>query len=66
MTTAPILELEKLTVRFRTRGGKLFRPSTVTALDGVDLEVQRGSIYGMLGPNAVRTLAEHILPAFRD
>jgi peptide/nickel transport system ATP-binding protein len=49
MTTAPILELEKLTVRFRTRGGKLFRPGTVTALDGVDFSVSRGETVGIVG-----------------
>jgi peptide/nickel transport system ATP-binding protein len=49
MTAAPILELEKLTVRFRTRGGKIFRPSTVTALNGVDFSVRRGETVGIVG-----------------
>ena len=49
MTDAAILELEKLTVRFRTRGGKLFRPGSVTALDGVDFSVSRGETVGIVG-----------------
>ncbi|MFZ9228454.1 MAG: ABC transporter ATP-binding protein [Prochlorococcaceae cyanobacterium] len=41
MNAAPLLETRNLGVRF---GG-------LQALDGVDLEIQRGEIFGLLGPN---------------
>ncbi|MEL4359063.1 MULTISPECIES: ABC transporter ATP-binding protein [unclassified Luteococcus] len=41
MSTAPALQIRDLGKRFRDK----------TALDGVDLEVAEGSIFGFLGPN---------------
>src|SRR5437764_5603506 len=41
MNAGPILSLEKLTVRY----------GDFVALDGLDLEVRRGELFGLLGPN---------------
>ena len=41
VTEAPLIEVEGLVKRYGTR----------TAVDGVDLEVRRGEIFGLLGPN---------------
>jgi ABC-2 type transport system ATP-binding protein len=47
MNTAPPLRVADLRMRYR-RG--LFRRGHL-ALDGVDLEVERGQVFGLLGPN---------------
>src|SRR5262245_28266189 len=41
MDPEPILRLEGLTLRY----------GSFTAVDGVDLEVHRGELFGLLGPN---------------
>ncbi|WP_369046464.1 ATP-binding cassette domain-containing protein [Sinomonas sp. P10A9] len=46
---APVLELKGLTVHFRARGGKLFRPTIVKAVDGIDFSVRRGETVGIVG-----------------
>lgn len=46
---APILALQDVAVHFRARGGRLFRPNTVAALDGVDFSVRRGETVGVVG-----------------
>jgi ABC-2 type transport system ATP-binding protein len=43
---APVIEIEGLRKEYR----RLRRPSTV-ALDGLDLEVSEGGVFGFLGPN---------------
>ena len=45
--TAPAVQVERLTRTFRGRR----RERDVTALDGVDLRVERGECFGLLGPN---------------
>jgi ABC-2 type transport system ATP-binding protein len=45
--TAPAVQIERLTRTFRGRR----REHAVTALDGVDLRVERGECFGLLGPN---------------
>src|SRR5947207_9068375 len=39
--TEPVLRLERLTVRY----------GEFTAVDGLDLELRRGELFGLLGPN---------------
>jgi peptide/nickel transport system ATP-binding protein len=48
-TTAPVLELKDLHVHHRARGGKLFKPTIVRAVDGVDFSVSRGETVGIVG-----------------
>jgi len=43
---APAVETHALRRRFKTRGG-----GEVVALDGVDLHIARGEVFGLLGPN---------------
>ncbi|MBT7065370.1 MAG: ATP-binding cassette domain-containing protein, partial [Verrucomicrobia bacterium] len=42
-----ILDVVKLTKIFRD----FWRRPTVTAVDGLDLSIRRGEIFGLLGPN---------------
>ena len=59
----PAIEAEGLVKTYRTRGGGVVR-----ALDGVDLEVEEGTVLGLLGPNGagktttVRILATLLRP----
>src|SRR5262245_48946979 len=41
MSTDPIIRIKELTVRY----------GTFTAVDRLDLELQRGELFGLLGPN---------------
>lgn len=47
--TAPVIRLTGLTKCFETRS--LFKVERVVAVDGLDLEVYPGEIFGLLGPN---------------
>ena len=46
---APVLELRDVHVHHRARGGKLFRPTIVKAVNGVDFTVRRGETVGIVG-----------------
>ncbi|WP_394161764.1 ABC transporter ATP-binding protein [Galactobacter valiniphilus] len=48
-TSTPVLELKDLHVHHRARGGKLFKPTIVRAVDGVDFSVSRGETVGIVG-----------------
>lgn len=53
------IEMRSVTVRFPSRGG------VVTALEGLDLTVEPGQVFGFLGPNgAGKTTAMHVLLGF--
>jgi len=53
------IDMRSVTVRFPARGG------VVTALDGLDLTVEPGQVFGFLGPNgAGKTTAMHVLLGF--
>ncbi len=55
--STPAVETRALRREFQARGGKV-----VTALDGVDLHIARGEVFGLLGPNgAGKTTAIKIL-----
>ena len=45
------IQTEKLSRIYKIRGGKKSEPRQLVALDGVDLEVRRGELFGLLGPN---------------
>jgi ABC-2 type transport system ATP-binding protein len=50
------VELEALTRRFLVRsrspnGGRGAPPQEITAVDGIDLRIPRGELFGLLGPN---------------
>jgi len=74
MSEAPVLLAEKLVKRypifrgFRELVFKPFDRRTVTALDGLDLEVGRGRVFCLLGPNGagkttlIKILAGLVLP----
>lgn len=47
--STPVLELRDLKVHHRARGGSLFRPTIVKAVDGVDFSVRRGETVGIVG-----------------
>ncbi len=52
LASSPAIETRGLTRLFESRKGFLFREITRTeALRGIDLEVERGAIFGLLGPN---------------
>ena len=46
MTAVAVIEVEGLTKRYRR-----FRKGTTTAVDGLDLAVPEGGVFGFLGPN---------------
>jgi ABC-2 type transport system ATP-binding protein len=55
------IDMRGVTVRFPERGGE------VVALDGLDLAVEPGQVFGFLGPNgAGKTTAMHVLLGFID
>jgi ABC-2 type transport system ATP-binding protein len=57
-----ILKMDKLRVEFTSRE---FRQTTKVALDGLDLEVNTGEVFGFLGPNgAGKTTAINVLLGF--
>jgi ABC-2 type transport system ATP-binding protein len=45
------IQTEKLGRIYKIRGGKKSEPRQLVALDNVDLQVQRGELFGLLGPN---------------
>src|SRR5262249_46863376 len=45
----PILEVQDLHVHFRLRGGMFGKSSTIRAVDGVSLTVERGRTVGLVG-----------------
>ncbi|GHD04449.1 ABC transporter ATP-binding protein [Zhihengliuella salsuginis] len=47
--TAPVIELRDLHVHHRARTGKLFKPTTIRAVNGVDFTVRRGETVGIVG-----------------
>ncbi len=51
MADDPALALEGLTRTFRRRRAPAGESQVVRAVDGVDLEVARGEVFGFLGPN---------------
>ena len=65
-----VIETQRLMKRFpRQRGWRnLLSPVYRTALDGVDLQVRRGEVFGLLGPNGagkttiMKILATLVLP----
>ena len=51
-----ILKIEKLTKKY----GKTY------ALNGLDMEVKKGDIYGFVGPNGAGNDAAHYFRAFKE
>ena len=45
------IQTEKLGRVYKIRGGKKTEPKSLVALEGVDLEVHSGELFGLLGPN---------------
>ncbi|MBN2146134.1 MAG: ATP-binding cassette domain-containing protein [Anaerolineales bacterium] len=45
------IQTEKLGRIYKIRGGKKSEPRQLVALDDINLEVQRGELFGLLGPN---------------
>ncbi|MDO4412234.1 ATP-binding cassette domain-containing protein [Cutibacterium sp.] len=48
-TDTPVIELRDVTMIHRARGGKLFHPTKVVAMDKVNLSVYRGKTLGIVG-----------------
>ncbi|GAA1858120.1 ATP-binding cassette domain-containing protein [Paeniglutamicibacter psychrophenolicus] len=48
-STTPVVELRDIHVHHRARGGKLFKPNIVKAVNGVDFSVSRGETVGIVG-----------------
>ena len=48
-TGRPVIELKDVKVYHQARGGKLFRPNLVKAVDGVDFTISRGETVGIVG-----------------
>lgn len=49
MNGETIIELKDISVIYRSRASSLFRPKSVTAVDGVSLAVKRGQTLGIVG-----------------
>lgn len=45
------IETEHLSRIYKLRGGKKTEPKQLVALEGVNLQVRRGELFGLLGPN---------------
>ena len=45
------IQTEQLGRIYKIRGGKKSEPRQLVALENVDLQVQRGELFGLLGPN---------------
>ena len=45
----PLLQLRDLRRYFRVKGGTLFRPNMVKAVDGIDLSIERGMTVALVG-----------------
>ena len=45
----PIIELKDVSVTFRVRGGSMFKPTTVTAVDGVSMALAPNETLGIVG-----------------
>jgi ABC-2 type transport system ATP-binding protein len=45
------IQTEKLGRIYKIRGGKKSEPRQLVALENVDLQIQRGELFGLLGPN---------------
>ena len=48
-TGKPVIELKDVKVYHHARGGGLFRPNIVKAVDGVDFSISRGETVGIVG-----------------
>ncbi len=48
-SSTPVVQLRDIHVHHRARGGKLFRPNIVKAVNGVDFSVSRGETVGIVG-----------------
>jgi peptide/nickel transport system ATP-binding protein len=48
-TGKPVIELKDIKVYHHARGGGLFRPNIVKAVDGVDFTISRGETVGIVG-----------------
>ncbi|MBW4095910.1 MAG: ABC transporter ATP-binding protein [Acidobacteria bacterium] len=47
--SAPVIELKDIKVTYNSRGGSLFKPNKVHAVDGVSFSVSRGETVGIVG-----------------
>jgi len=45
------IETNQLSRVYKIRGGKKTEPKELLALDDVDIQIQRGELFGLLGPN---------------
>lgn len=48
-SSTPVVQLRDIHVHHRARGGKLFKPNIVKAVNGVDFSVSRGETVGIVG-----------------
>lgn len=48
-SNAPVVELRDIHVHHKARGGKLFKPNIVKAVNGVNFSVSRGETVGIVG-----------------
>nr|WP_306265009.1 oligopeptide/dipeptide ABC transporter ATP-binding protein [Pararhizobium sp. IMCC3301] len=49
MTDQPIISARDLSVHFALRGGALFKIQTLKAVEGVNLDIPKGSFFGLVG-----------------
>ncbi len=49
MTDKPIISARDLSVHFTLRGGALFSSQTLKAVEGVNLDIPKGSFFGLVG-----------------
>lgn len=49
MTEKPIISARDLSVHFTLRGGALFSSQTLKAVEGVNLDIPKGSFFGLVG-----------------